>query len=120
MVTHCYDKAGLIGENKHRKQKCENKCKNRTLFQVVECTFGQLAERWRRLKYVHLRSMEDIVSVCLAACTLHTFCKLNNEEPFALADGIETPDEEDIVAADVTPDYLQSGRDRRQAILQLF
>ena len=56
---------------------------NRKLSQlrvVIEQAFGMLKGRFRRLQYVVVRDIENIVKVVVACCTLHNICILNDDE----------------------------------------
>lgn len=47
--------------------------------QVIERAFGMLKGRFRRLKYIHLKSMEEICKTIIAACILHNICIFEND-----------------------------------------
>ena len=50
--------------------------------QVIKCAFVRMAERFRRLKFLDLPSIESCVEHCIVACTLHNFCLFYNENVF--------------------------------------
>ena len=70
--------------------------------QVVEYAFGQLAERWRRLKYVHAYSMEQSCNLIVAACALHNLYKRNNELNFDADDFLV--DDDAVTSFDIADD----------------
>ncbi len=85
---------------------------------TVECAFGQLANRWRRMQFVYLHSIADICKVTVAACALHNFCKLHNEPVFeGEAPALGNNDGEQLPHFGA-PDA--SGIQRRNMLLQMF
>jgi len=89
-------------------------------FQVVECAFGQLSERWRRMKFVHLNSLEDMVKVIIAACTMHNFCKQFNDLPFPTIETMDDENEESQLETSYVEPSVHSGLARREHILASF
>ena len=47
--------------------------------QVIERAFGLLKGRWRKLFYLGMLCQKKIVSVIVAACVLHNFCLMSEE-----------------------------------------
>jgi len=47
---------------------------------VVEHAFALLKGRFRRLKYLDMRHMEDIVQVILTCCVFHNICLTNEDD----------------------------------------
>jgi len=48
--------------------------------QIIECAFGRLVEKFRRLKYLQFPKLQTCILVCLVACALHNFCILNKDD----------------------------------------
>ena len=48
--------------------------------QVIERAFGLLKGRWRKLFYLDMLCQRKIVSVIVAACVLHNFCLMAEED----------------------------------------
>ena len=68
---------------------------NRKLSQIrviIEQAFGMLKGRFRRLKHIVVRDVENIVNIVVACCVLHNICILNKDE---LNECIEEPDNVD-------------------------
>lgn len=47
--------------------------------QVIERAFGMLKGRFRRLKYINLKTVEEICKTVVAACILHNICIVEND-----------------------------------------
>lgn len=47
---------------------------------AVENIFGIIKGRWRRLRYVNTYSICKSIEITTAACVLHNYCYLNNDE----------------------------------------
>ena len=62
--------------------------------QIVECAFGRTTERWRRLKFIYMHSLNDICNVIHACCALHNFCQQTSEIPFAFDEEVDSDGEE--------------------------
>ena len=48
---------------------------------VIERAFSLLKGRFRRLKYLDMRRIQDIPTVIIVACTLHNIC-LDSGDPY--------------------------------------
>ena len=48
--------------------------------QTIERAFGLLKGRWRRLKFIEMENIDESPAVVAAACVLHNFCLLIDEE----------------------------------------
>lgn len=82
---------------------------------MVECAFGQLTSRWRRLKFIYMHDMAEICKLVCVACTLHNFCKFENDPNFDVDIVLEdVVNDGPIFAGDLT------GSQRRNDLLQLF
>ncbi|XP_008183345.1 putative nuclease HARBI1 [Acyrthosiphon pisum] len=46
---------------------------------AIECAFGLLKGRWRRLLYLNKTKIENAPKVILTCCFLHNFCLVNND-----------------------------------------
>jgi hypothetical protein len=62
--------------------------------QVIERAFGMLKGRFKRLKFIHMKSVEEICQTIVCACILHNICicrgddleeMINDEQPAAVA-----------------------------------
>ena len=73
--------------------------KIKLVFQVIECSFGQLVERWRRLKFIYSRDLEFCCKLIVAACSLHNFCKRFGEVDVCVPSQDEDSDDSDDSAA---------------------
>jgi hypothetical protein len=82
---------------------------------TVECSFGQLTTRWRRLQFVYSLDIKEICNIILASCTLHNFCKAENEDDFA-CDPVLVQEDNDICT--FSPDA--TGSMRRHQVLSMF
>lgn len=58
--------------NKHNARACQSS----------ECAFGRTVERFRRLKFLHVTTIEDAIRKCIVACALHNFGLIHNEDIF--------------------------------------
>lgn len=84
---------------------------------MVECAFGQVKNRWRRMKFIHMHSIEKICKLINAACTLHNFCHLHHEEVFEE----DLPNVlEDINNGNQVNIADMNANQRRNSLLQLF
>lgn len=57
--------------------------------QVVECAFGLLKGRWRKLLYIDHLDVKFATTVIMAPCVLHNFCLIHDdfdEKYFSLED----------------------------------
>ena len=78
--------------------------------QIIECAFGRLVERFRRLKFLQFKEISTCIKICIAATTLHNFC-------LSLTDDEEeqyTPEFNDIF------EEGQNGIQRREILSSLF
>ena len=112
----------LITPFKHQaatqQQRRFNKALSKARIQV-ECAFGQLTCRWRRLRYIYMHDIKEISKLILAACTLHNFCKSENELVFEddalpLLHMVDDVNDNPIFAADMNASH------RRNELLQMF
>lgn len=97
-VSYFYNKYHLIGDgayhlskscmvpytdygNLSAKQRNFNKklCQTR---QIIERAFGQLKERFRRLKGINVNTVEKVSYTICAACVLHNICIFQNDVSF--------------------------------------
>lgn len=58
--------------------------------QVIERAFGMLKGRFRRLKYINVKSVQEICEIIVATCVLHNICILEH-------DGLENILENDAI-----------------------
>ena len=58
---------------------------------VIERAFGLLKARFRRLHFLEMDSLDDIVKVIIVACTLHNVCLMHGDHFFE-----EYDDEEEV------------------------
>lgn len=58
---------------------------------AVEHSFGQLKNKFQRLKFINVEEVNEIVDIIFAACVLHNVCKLNGDRE----DVIPEPETED-------------------------
>ena len=79
--------------------------------QVIEKGFGRLKGRFRRLKHISMKNVEEICSVIFAACVLHNICILRREE---LEEFMEADD--DIDQANILP--LQFPENNAEGVLK--
>lgn len=94
-----------------------NKAVSRARIQV-ECAFGQLANRFRRLQHVNCRDIGEICKITLAGCTLHNFCKDHNE-PFDEVDVVDDENDDDEPVILMYPGDI-NGINRRNELMNLF
>lgn len=83
------------GDNLTRVQKHHNFCLSQDRVKV-EHTFGILKGRWRRIHYINTYSIFKGVEIATAACILHNFCILNEDEwnePFSETNCFEPGDQ---------------------------
>lgn len=81
---------------------------------VIERAFGILKGRWRRLKYLELHNTDNLPSTIVAACVLHNFCILKNDNhEDNCSDQIH--EEESSLANTITGDY-ERGMEKRNLI----
>ncbi|KAK3107692.1 hypothetical protein FSP39_020061 [Pinctada imbricata] len=83
--------------------------------QTIERAFGHLKGRFRRLKEVTLHDPKDVAQRIMAACILHNFCVINNEE---LEEFMDSSENDPNACQNV---YLNgaNGVARRMRLLQL-
>ncbi|KAL6257823.1 hypothetical protein P5V15_011417 [Pogonomyrmex californicus] len=80
---------------------------------VIECTFGTLKGRFRKLKYIYMYNTEMIPLVILTCCILHNIC-IENEDALMDEDAFDALEiqNNDIV--------FISGAKKRNIISHLF
>ena len=112
----------LITPFKHlaatQRQKRFNKALSKARINV-ECAFGQALSRWRRIRFIYMHELLDICNLVLVACTLHNFCKAENEPVF------EDDDVHNVATEHHTNDNNNqmndvTGISRRNQLLELF
>jgi len=48
--------------------------------QTIERAFGLLKGKWRRLKFIEMENIDECPAIVAAACVVHNFCLLTDEE----------------------------------------
>ncbi|XP_044760416.1 putative nuclease HARBI1 [Coccinella septempunctata] len=65
--------------NLTREQKYHNQCLSSSRV-VIENTFGILKGRFRKLQFINTYCVAKAIEIVTAACVIHNFCYLNNDE----------------------------------------
>ena len=67
-------------------EKCAYNFEHSKSRQIIECAFGRLVERFRRLKFLQFNNIELCVKICIAACALHNLCLIYSTDNESLND----------------------------------
>ncbi|KAL5246059.1 hypothetical protein ACI65C_013467 [Semiaphis heraclei] len=86
---------------------------------AIECAFGLLKERWRRLLYLNKTKIENAPKVILTCCFLHNFCLVNNDTMSAILTDFKKMQTPQVV---IREDYIerQQGNFKRDQLLNLL
>lgn len=89
---------------------------------IIERAYALLKGKWRRLKYLDVKSVEMANSIVAAACTFHNFLLLHNEADIRhnhnIGDGVENAavNDDDDIENEIQNDDID-GRTKRQEIM---
>jgi len=82
----------------------------------IERAFGALKGRFRRLRYIDMQDIREVVKFVLSCCTLHEICLVNSDE-------FDEYIQEGLNADDEINDFLRRGRtgeQKRQSIVNML
>ena len=74
----------------------------------IECAFGLLNGRFRRLKFVDMVNMDSIVKVIASVCVLHNVCLTTEDDWEEMMDDEPFPDDEDSLTSSTSTTTLSS------------
>ena len=75
---------------------------------AIECAFGLLKGRFRRLKFVDMVNMDSIVKIIASACVLHNVCLTTEDDWEEMMDDEPFPDDEDSLSSSTSTTTLSS------------
>lgn len=86
---------------------------------AIECAFGLLKGRWRRLLYLNKTKIENAPKVILTSCFLHNFCLVNNDTMSEILSDYQKMQTSQVVNRE---DYIerQQGNFKRDELLNLL
>jgi hypothetical protein len=114
-----YRQIGQVCERKKRFNKRLSKSRMK-----IECAFGLLKGRFRRLRYLEMRKKELIPLVVFASCVLHNICILNDDWEWVNAD-VDNDDDDGLDQAAINdlnnaPLQKRRGEEKRDFFARQF
>lgn len=85
----------------------------------IECAFGLLNGRWKRLLYLNKTNIENAPNVILTCCFLHNFCLINNDRLSEIINDYQKFDTNQIVNLE-NLNEIQQGNSKRDELLDLL
>lgn len=86
---------------------------------TVERAFALLKGRFRRLKYLDMKHLEDVVQVVMTCCIFHNICLMNDTDVdlFVSRDDLDEPNTDALTRTDEVDEQCTNVRDEIAALL---